>query len=72
MTLIISKEGKTVRLEKQHFENEAALQKYIYECPEAIPLDEVSPDPLNFRAKVFSKFPRRHVRVRVSPMVLWW
>lgn len=43
MTLIISKEGKTVLLEKQHFENEAALQKYIHDCPEAIPLDEVSP-----------------------------
>lgn len=43
MTLIIRKEGMTIRLEKQPFENEAALQKYIYECPEAIPLDEVSP-----------------------------
>ena len=42
MTLIIRKEGITIRLEKQPFENEAALQKYIYECPEAIPLDEVS------------------------------
>lgn len=42
MTLIISKEGKTVRLEKQRFENEAALQRYIFDCPEAIPLDEVS------------------------------
>ncbi|HEY6242618.1 MAG TPA: hypothetical protein VIX17_01655 [Pyrinomonadaceae bacterium] len=35
MTLIISKEGQTVRLEKQRFEKQAALQKYIYECPEA-------------------------------------
>jgi hypothetical protein len=43
MTLIIRKEGITIRLEKRPFENEAALQKYIYECPEAIPLDEVSP-----------------------------
>jgi hypothetical protein len=42
MTLIISKQGTTIRLEKQHFENEAALQQYIYDCPEAIPLDEVS------------------------------
>jgi hypothetical protein len=42
MTLIISKQGTTIRLEKQPFENEAALQQYIYDCPEAIPLDELS------------------------------
>jgi len=42
MTLIISRQGTTIRIEKQPFKNEAALQQYIYDCPEAIPLDEVS------------------------------
>ena len=43
MTLIISKNGSAIRIEKQPFANEAALQQYIYDCPEAIPLDEITP-----------------------------
>src|SRR5947199_6675368 len=44
MPLILTNAEGTVRLDKQPFPNEAALQRYIYEHPEAIPLDELEVD----------------------------
>ena len=42
MAIIISKEGKDAKkVERQPFEQEAELQQYICENPEALPLDEV-------------------------------
>jgi hypothetical protein len=41
MPLILTNAKGTVRLDKQPFPNEAALQQYIYEHPEALPLDEL-------------------------------
>lgn len=42
MPIIISKKGKkTVRLEKESFGQEEELQKYIYENPESIPLEDI-------------------------------
>lgn len=39
--LIISHQGRTTRVEPRSFDQEADLQRYIYENPEAIPLDEL-------------------------------
>ena len=44
MPLIVTNAGRTVRLDKQPFPNEAELQRYIHEHPEAIPLDELDAD----------------------------
>ena len=40
--LILSHHEGSTRLEKQSFADEADLQRYLYEHPEAIPLDEIS------------------------------
>ena len=42
--LIISRGGRSARVEKQAFPDEDALQRYISENPEAIPLDELGED----------------------------
>ena len=39
--LIISRGSSSTRIERSSFPNEADLQRYIYEHPEAIPLDEL-------------------------------
>jgi len=45
MTLIISKPGmKAKKVESSSFEKEGALQKYIYDNPESLPLDELKED----------------------------
>ena len=45
MTLIISEQGRNAsRLEPQTIEREDYLQRYIYENPEAIPLEQYKPD----------------------------
>ena len=42
MPIIISKSGRNaVRLEKSSFRQEAELQRYIYDNPESIPLEEI-------------------------------
>jgi hypothetical protein len=41
--LIISQHDRSTRLERQSFADEGDLQRYLYEHPEAIPLDEMSP-----------------------------
>lgn len=42
MPIIVSKNGKNARkLEKTSFKEEVELQKYIYENPESIPLEEI-------------------------------
>jgi len=45
MSIIISKPGiKAIRVDKSRFAQEADLQKYIFENPEAIPLQDIKPD----------------------------
>lgn len=45
MPIIISKKGKNaIRLEKTSFKQEEELQKYIYNNPESIPLEEIKED----------------------------
>lgn len=45
MPIIMSKNGKNaIRLEKSGFKQEVELQKYIYDNPECIPLDEIKED----------------------------
>lgn len=45
MPIIISSQGrKTIRIEKSRFGQEADLQKYIAENPEALPLDQIKQD----------------------------
>ena len=45
MPIIVSKKGKNAkRLEKTSFKQEEELQKYIYENPESIPLEEIKED----------------------------
>jgi RecB family endonuclease NucS len=41
MPLILTNAKGTVRLDRQPFPNEVALQEYIHDHPEAIPLDEI-------------------------------
>lgn len=42
--LIISQQGRSTRIEPRSFTQEADLQRYIYDNPEAIPLDELGVD----------------------------
>ena len=45
MPIIVSKKGKDAkRIEKTSFKQEEELQKYIYENPESIPLEEIKED----------------------------
>ena len=45
MPIIISKKGKDAkRIEKTSFKQEEELQKYVYENPDSIPLEEIKED----------------------------
>lgn len=45
MAIIISKKGKNaVRLEKESFKQEQDLQKYIYDNPDSLPLNQIKED----------------------------
>ncbi len=45
MPIIISKDGKdTKRVERVSFKQEEELQKYIFENPDSIPLEDIKED----------------------------
>lgn len=44
MTIIVSKDGKTEKIEESKFGKERSLQDYIEENPEVLPIDEIEED----------------------------
>ncbi|MFN0181731.1 MAG: hypothetical protein ACKVZ0_23225 [Gemmatimonadales bacterium] len=52
--LIVARGGKSVRIEKQTFQDEDALQRFIQQNPEVIPLDDLGEDsPLHVLGREF-------------------